>query len=87
MRLGVSASSPGMSAHLIQYDPEAALRTLWTTLRKLEIGGYDPDAAAAAAAAATEWQPTTLSNLDGLDGLDNADPDEIDDVHLTPVEA
>jgi very-short-patch-repair endonuclease len=69
-----------------QYDPDAALKTLWTTLRKLEIGGYDPDEAAAAASAATEWQPTVLSNVEGLDGLDNASPDEIDDVHLTPVE-
>ena len=70
-----------------QYDPDAALRSLWTTLRKLEIGGYDPDAAAAAASAASEWQPTALSNFDGLDGLDNADPEEIDDVHLEPVGA
>jgi very-short-patch-repair endonuclease len=68
------------------YDPDAALRSLWTMLKKLEIGGYDAEAAAAAAAAATEWQPTMLSALEGLDGLDNADPDEIDDIHLAPVE-
>ena len=68
-----------------QYDPDAALKTLWTTLRKLEIGGYDPAEAAAAASAATGVAARPLSALEGLDGLESANPEEIDDVHLAPV--
>jgi very-short-patch-repair endonuclease len=55
------------------YDPDAALSTLWTTLRRLGIqASTDP---VPTATTRTVWRPTELSTVEGLDGLDGDDPD------------
>jgi very-short-patch-repair endonuclease len=64
------------------YDPDAALASLWTTLRKLGIGKYDPADFVGVASSATVWTPTALSTVEGLDGLDGDSPEELDDVVL-----
>lgn len=68
-----------------QYDPTAALATLWETLDQLDIQPYRPEDLIAGATAVTVWRPTPLSTVEGLDGLEGGEPEEIDDVHLTPV--
>ncbi len=62
------------------YDSDAALASLWTTLRKLGITKYDPADFVGVASAATVWTPTQLSTVEGLDGLDGDLPEELDDV-------
>jgi len=65
------------------YDPDAALASLWTTLRRLGIGKYDPADFVGSASSATVWTPTQLSTVEGLDGLEGDSPEELDDVLLT----
>jgi very-short-patch-repair endonuclease len=64
------------------YDPDAALNSLWTTLRKLGITKYDPADFVGVASAATVWTPTVLSTVEGLDGLEGDSPEELDDLLL-----
>ena len=64
------------------YDPDAALASLWTTLRRLGIGKYNPADFAGSASTATVWTPTQLSDVEGLDGLEGDSPEELDDVLL-----
>jgi very-short-patch-repair endonuclease len=64
------------------FDPDAALSSLWTTLRKLGITKYDPADFAGVASAATVWTPTELSTVEGLDGLDGDSPEELDDLQV-----
>jgi very-short-patch-repair endonuclease len=61
------------------YDPDAALSSLWSTLRKLGIGKYDPADFIGVASSATVWTPTQLSTVEGLDGLDGDSPEELDE--------
>ncbi len=68
------------------YDPDAALATLWETLDRIGIEPYDGTDLARPATDATVWRPAELSTVEGLDGLDSGAPEEIDDIHLTPVE-
>jgi very-short-patch-repair endonuclease len=65
-----------------QFDPDAALATLWPVLDRLEIMPYDPDGFTMAASTATTWRPAQLSTVEGLDGLDGDAPEELDDVNL-----
>ncbi|HLT11917.1 MAG TPA: AAA domain-containing protein [Micromonosporaceae bacterium] len=65
-----------------QYDPDAALATLWETLERYDIRPYDPSELAATVSNASVWRPAELSTLEGLDGLEGAAPEELDDVHL-----
>jgi very-short-patch-repair endonuclease len=62
------------------YDPEAALASLWTTLRKSGIAKFDPADFVGVASTATVWTPTALSTVEGLDGLDGESPEELDDI-------
>jgi len=68
-----------------QYDPDAALATLWETLDRLDIQPYDPADLVGSTATATVWRPAPLSTVEGLDGLEGGAPEEIDDIHLAPT--
>jgi very-short-patch-repair endonuclease len=65
------------------YDPDGALQSLWTTLKKAGIGKYDPRDFVAVTSSATVWTPTQLSTVEGLDGLEGDAPEELDDLQLT----
>ncbi|HEY7225775.1 MAG TPA: AAA domain-containing protein [Micromonosporaceae bacterium] len=65
-----------------RYDPEVALGSLWSTLRKLGITKFDPADFAGVASSASEWTPAALSAVEGLDGLDGDSPEELDDLQL-----
>jgi very-short-patch-repair endonuclease len=64
------------------YDADAALTSLWQTLKRFGIRPYDPAEFAGVASTATVWSPAELSTVEGLDGLEGDSPEELDDVHL-----